>query len=212
MGILRYNCPHCVTENIALNVVWSGTVTTNSQLMALCLRCPKCEFPSAAILLKNDPKPQWQAGHDYPGDPQDMDWSILRLWPEPPKPTIPESLPPDIERIYLQAERNFPIAGNEEAAGTMYRKALDVGLKRIDPSAKGTLAARIQALAANHKLTPDIAEWSDHIRDLGNDAAHEDSPPTPEELDDLRNFTEMVMRYLFSLPELVKARKSKTGS
>jgi hypothetical protein len=33
---------------------------------------------------------------------------------------------PDIVRIYLQAESNFRIEGNEEAAGTMYRKALDI--------------------------------------------------------------------------------------
>jgi hypothetical protein len=71
------------------------------------------------------------------------------------------------------------------------------------------LAVRIKKLATTSKLTPDIAEWADHVRDLGNDAAHEEVPPTREELDDLRNFTEMVMRYLFSLPALVEARKPK---
>ncbi|UFW75160.1 DUF4145 domain-containing protein [Bradyrhizobium sp. WU425] len=115
-------------------------------------------------------------------------------------------MPADVERIYLQAERNFPIEGNEEAAGTMYRKALDVGLKKIDPEATGMLAVRIKKLAANGKLTADIAVWAGHIKDMGNEAAHEDEPPTRDELSDLRNFTEMVMRYLFSLPALVKAR------
>ena len=38
-----------------------------------------------------------------------------------------ENLPPDDERIYLAAERNFPTGGNEEPAGAMYRKALGVG-------------------------------------------------------------------------------------
>jgi hypothetical protein len=46
---------------------------------------------------------------------------------------------------------------------------------------------------------------------LGNEAAHDEDPPTREELTDLRNFTEMVMRYLFSLPSMVSARKPKTG-
>ncbi|MGJ5075509.1 DUF4145 domain-containing protein [Bradyrhizobium oligotrophicum] len=134
---------------------------------------------------------------------------VKDFWPPPPGPLIPEHLPPDVERIYLQAERNYSIEGNEEAAGTMYRKALDVGLKKIDPDARGVLAARIKKLAGASKLTPDIAEWADHVRDLGNDAAHEEAPPTRQELEDLRNFTEMVMRYLFSLPALVQARKPK---
>lgn len=131
---------------------------------------------------------------------------VDEFWPQPPGPIIPENMPPDVERIYLQAERNFPIEGNEEAAGTMYRKALDVGLKKIDPDTKGVLAARIKKLASAGKLTVDIAEWADHVRDLGNDAAHEEAPPTREELTDLRHITEMTMRYLFSMPALVKAR------
>lgn len=138
-------------------------------------------------------------------------WRLVHHWPAPPAPNIPEHLPADVERIYLQAERNFPIDGNEEAAGTMYRKALDVGLKSVDAETKGTLAARIKKLAAQHKLTPAIAEWADHVRDLGNDAAHEETPPTRKDLTDLRNFSEMVMRYLFSLPALVEARKPKVA-
>jgi hypothetical protein len=139
-------------------------------------------------------------------------WSATKFWPEVPGPQIPENLPPDVERIYLQAERNFPITGNEEAAGTMYRKALDIGLKKVDPNAKGVLAARIKVLAKDHKLTPAIAEWADHIRDLGNEAAHEEQPPTREELAALRSFTEMVMRYLFTLPKMVESRKDSAAA
>ncbi|KRR25946.1 hypothetical protein CQ13_23265 [Bradyrhizobium retamae] len=132
---------------------------------------------------------------------------VEEFWPEAPGPVIPENMPSDVERIYLQAERNFPTEGNEEAAGTMYRKALDVGLKKIDVTVTGTLAARIKKLATNGKLTADIAEWADHVRDLGNEAAHEDAPPTREELTELRSISEMVMRYLFSLPAMVQARR-----
>ncbi len=92
----------------------------------------------------------------------------------------------------------------------MYRKALDIGLKKIDPTATGMLKVKIKKLAADGKLTADIAEWSDQVRDMGNDAAHEETPPTREELADLRSFTEMVMRYLFTLPAMVIARKPPT--
>jgi hypothetical protein len=163
------------------------------------------EAPAGSQLVLNS----WDG---YSGDVLGHGWEIKQFWPAVPGPLIPENLPVDVERIYLAAERNFPTPGNEEPAGAMYRKALDVGLKKIDPETKGVLAIRIKKLAAAGKLTPDIAEWSGHIRVLGNEAAHDEDPPTREELTDLRNFTEMVMRYLFSLPSMVGARRPKTIS
>jgi uncharacterized protein DUF4145 len=207
-GILQYKCPHCETNNIALDVIKAAPFERDAKVMVVHLQCPKCELPSSALMA--------YGGQEWPQqpkrDPQNYEWTVWKFWPEAVGPLIPESLPPDVERIYLQAEHNFPVKGNEEASGTMYRKALDVGLKKIDPDTTGTLAARIKKLAAANKLTPDIAEWSDHVRDLGNEAAHEEEPPTRAELADLRNFTEMVMRYLFSLPALVTARKPKQGA
>ncbi len=91
----------------------------------------------------------------------------------------------------------------------MYRKALDVSLKKIDPALAGMLGQKIKKLAASGKLTKEIAEWSDSIRDIGNDAAHEEAPISRDELEDLRNFSEMVLRYLFSLPGAVMLRRGE---
>jgi hypothetical protein len=147
---------------------------------------------------------------NYSGDPTDYaGWEIVGFWLAPPAPEIPEYLPPDIERIYLQGERNFPVNGNEEAAGAMYRKALDIGLKKIDPHLTGTLGNKIRVLATTGKLTPDIVEWSEHVRDLGNEAVHEETPPSRKELEDLRGVTEMVLRYLFTLPNMIKKHRGE---
>jgi hypothetical protein len=118
-------------------------------------------------------------------------------------------LPPDVERAYLQAERNFPTEGNEEASGVMYRKALDIGLKKINPSLSGTLGPRIEKLAKDGKLTTDIAEWSRTVTKLGNAAAHDAEPISRDELTQLRGFSEMLLRYLFSLPGAVKKRRGE---
>ena len=152
------------------------------------------------------------AGHNlinFNGDPTTVGWKIMNFWPELPKSEAPEFLPPDVERSYLQAESNFSTAGNEEAAGMMYRKALDVGLKKIDPSLTGTLGSKIKSLAKTGKLTSDIAEWAGHVRDLGNDAAHEEVAITRDELKDLRSFSEMTLRYLFTLPNMVLKRRGE---
>jgi hypothetical protein len=211
MAILTHKCPHCLTEHIALRVISIDQIDQGGWYCAIYLRCPKCSHPSCGIISAS-------AHHDVmapasvmqrPGDVLNTGWAIEHFWPEPLGPIIPELLPPDVERVYLQAERNFPIEGNEEAAGTMYRKALDVALKKIDPSLTGMLGPLIEKLAAAGKLTPDIAEWSKTIKDAGNDAAHEEEPITRDELTHLRSFSEMVLRYLFSLPGAVKKRRGE---
>lgn len=91
----------------------------------------------------------------------------------------------------------------------LYRKALDIGLKKIDPELKGTLGARIKKLRETGKLTNDIAEWADQIKTTGNEAAHEEEPITKADLEELRSFTDMVLRYLFTLPNMVKKRRGQ---
>jgi hypothetical protein len=207
MATLTHSCPHCLTEHIALKIV-SGTPIPDSDEWAAYLRCPKCASPCCAIMVYLSRGIAW---HDFiKGDRDAFNlFEPTEFWPEPPKPNIPDYLPPDVIRVYLQAERNFPINGNEEAAGTMYGKALDIGLLKIDSSLKGMLGQKIRKLAEDGKLTPDIAEWSGEIRDIRNDATHEEAPITREELEALRSFTEMVLRYLFTLPNMVRKRRGE---
>jgi hypothetical protein len=62
-----------------------------------------------------------------------------------------------VERVYLEAERNFPILGIEEATGTMYRKALDIALEKIVPAQSGMLDPRIKAITQAGELTAAFA-------------------------------------------------------
>jgi hypothetical protein len=210
MALLTHKCPHCLTEHIGFRVV--AVERLNDEFHCVIhLRCPKCSLPSCGVVSA---KPQRAAASpssvmQAPGDVLDMGWTIEDFWPEPPGPLIPELLPPDVERAYLQAERNFPTEGNEEASGVMYRKALDIGLKKINPSLSGTLGPRIEKLAKDGKLTTDIAEWSRTVTKLGNAAAHDEEPISRDELTQLRGFSEMLLRYLFSLPGAVKKRRGE---
>jgi hypothetical protein len=212
MAVLTQKCPHCLTEHMGLRVVAVEAANAAGTLAAVHVACPKCKKPSAAVI--GPARPQnivgWNVLMQQQGELTELGWKIENFWPEAPGPVIPDLLPPEVERVYLQGERNFPIQGNEEAAGTMYRKALDVGLKIIDPAVSGVLKNRIADLVKQNKLTPSLGEWADQIRLLGNDTAHEIDQPTREELTALRNFSDLVLRYLFTLPEMVKARKAPT--
>jgi hypothetical protein len=202
-------CPHCRTDHVGLRIV--AATRLSGQGWVAHLVCPKCHLPAGAEMksVVREGQQSWDTFTQIEGDYLEMGWAIARFWPDAPKPLIPELLPPDVERIYLQAERNFPVSGNEEAAGIMYGKALDIGLKKIDPNLTGMLGQKIKKLSAAGKLTLDIAEWSDHIRDIRNDATHEETPITREELNDLRSFSEMVLRYLFTLPNAVRKRRGE---
>jgi hypothetical protein len=132
MAIITHMCPHRATDYGGLRIVAATLISTPSTppRWAAHLECPKCKMPSCATLKLLAAARPWENFATFQGDFLDAGSAIEKFWPDAPKPLIPELLPPDVARIYLQAERNFPTTGNEEAAGTMYGKALDIGLKK----------------------------------------------------------------------------------
>ncbi|MFV1850096.1 MAG: DUF4145 domain-containing protein [Thalassospira sp.] len=115
---------------------------------------------------------------------------------------VPEHLPPNVEKFLRQGLEN--VHRNFDAAGMMFRKALEIGLKEKYPELKDSLYKNIEKLAKDNALTNDLAEWAHHIRFAGNDAAH-DETFTEAEAKEMQHFTELVLTYIFSLPEKVKA-------
>ena len=102
---------------------------------------------------------------------------------------------------------------NWDAAGVMFRKALDVGLKvKFSNDTKGSLYERIRGAADRHDLTPELADWAHKIRLDGNDAAHDEDPFSEEEAKELQVFTELVFRYLFTLPGMMQEARGAESS
>ncbi len=194
-------CPHCNKHHLALKVV--QVVQKVKPHGNLHMECPNCNFPIAATFVF----PQGLSSHDLinsSSSAESLGAKITQIWPEIPKPNIPESLPNAVERALLQAETNFHQSGHEEAAAVMYRKALEGALKQMAPEIKGTLASRIDQLAKNGKLTNDLADWARQVKNLGNDGAHEIDAIERSEVESLRGLTTMVLTYLFTLPEQVR--------
>jgi Domain of unknown function (DUF4145) len=143
----------------------------------------------------------WAAGQMPQGPP------LQRYWPEKAQTTAPDYTPKNIESFYTQGMDNLA-RKNFDAAGTMFRKSLDTALRRLDPSGKGTLQQRIDNLPAALGITPAMKEWAHQIRELGNDAAHEEDPFTEDEAKALQAFSELFLTYTFTLPGMLAARKS----
>lgn len=178
------------------------------------IKCGVCTFGSAVRAAPATAA--FEAGQEEHISFQDHfmshpEWFIIiDIYPEPTQPIAPAHLPSNVEGYFNQATHNIKIG--PDAAGAMFRKCLDVGLKKIDPDGKGNLVNRIDAAAEKQLITPDLAGWSHHIRLEGNDASHDEDPYTPEEAQELYDFTDLVLRYLFTLPEEVKQKRaSVTG-
>ena len=93
---------------------------------------------------------------------------------------------------------NLP--GNWDAAGSMFRAALESALKCRFPEISGSLKERIDEVAKAHELTPALAEWAHKVRLGGNDAVHSDVPFSRTDAQDMYAFTDVLLRYLFTLP------------
>ena len=141
--------------------------------------------------------------------PERYQLRLVDFWPKPPSPNLPHALPPQVARAFMQAEDNFRRDGMEEVAAGAYGRALDVGTKLIAPDFKGMLYARIKHLADTGRITQDLADWAHEIRIVRNDALHEIDGIDRQELTAIRGLADMVLRYLFTLPEMVKARKAE---
>lgn len=58
-------------------------------------------------------------------------------------------------------------------------------------------------------LTPDLQEWAHQVRLGGNDAAHDEEPFTKEEAEELLDFTELYLTYVYTLPGRLAERKAR---
>ena len=127
---------------------------------------------------------------------------LLGIAPPLPDTGAPDYTPENVARFFEQAIDNLP--KNWDAAGSMFRKALDTGLKSKFPEMKGTLYNRIEEAAKKQDLTPALAEWAHQIRLGGNDAAHEEEPISKNDAEELSKFTRLVFLYLFTLPGMLE--------
>ena len=186
----KADCPYCRTKDVAFTIKCYGEEHSGSYVgltrwvsltdtFAVCGRCGR----GVVMTFVNDGRKS----------------SSVRIAPSPPEP--PEHLPENIRKIFQQGMNN--VSENFDAAGAMFRKALDVALKNKFPEIKGKLYQRIQKAAQNHKLTPELALWADQVRVEGNEASHGEQPFTERDAQSLFDFTRLVLVYLFSLPGML---------
>ena len=195
------NCPHCRTEKMAfsshgaVSVTYGGVNYWNT--LFVCRKCKK-----GIVVVFYDSR-RGKSPLECQGDPQDYEFMVSEIFPAPLKIEAPYAVPEGIAGNYIEAENNFA-RKHFESAGMMFRRVLDRATQRLAPDHKDKkLYERIEWLAQQHKITPELHALAHFIRDDGNAANHEDEEFSEASAKQMKDFTHLFLMYTFTLPKYV---------
>ncbi|WP_296038250.1 DUF4145 domain-containing protein [uncultured Agrobacterium sp.] len=221
MGVLVGDCVECKTKNVTMTVEghcvpMSPSNRTGAAHGYTMGSCSLCEKPMI-FRVEGDENVSWDGIRGFlnnafqSADTFNISSSPLQISyfePTRSRSILPAHLPDDVLKAFQQAETNFELVGHEEAAATMYRRALERALKFTHPDLKGSLKDKIKKLVAEGTLPSALGEWADEIRVVGNDGAHDDDVDR-ENLKAARMFCDSFLRYLITLPKEVELRREQ---
>ncbi len=204
-ALITFQCPHCGAKEMNFPLINCAQDPNNQRLFAGFAVCSGCHAPICMQIISHS-----GANPDlYQGDlMKSSAFVVPMVYPKLEGTIVPEHVPKTVASPFKQAVESR-VAGHYDAAGAMYRKSLDVGLKAIAPDLKGTLYSRIETLASQNKLTPSLKEWAHGIRLDGNDASHDEVAFSKPEAEEMHAFTQLVLMYLFTLPEMIQLKGKK---
>lgn len=205
MGSFTRDCPHegCRARNTGFTGVAEGPADGHYLLTAVCNTC------RGPVLVRL--KPTGKSGIS----PMNCDhismannFSVTDIWPQSPRVRMVDHLPGNVASAFIEAEHNradhrYP------SAGMAYRRAIERALKHLAPEGKGMLNARIRQIEAQNALPRGLIELLDAVKLLGNDAAHEDEDPEPDDVARAAEFARLFFTYTFDLPAQVAAAKAR---
>ena len=192
--IFADNCPYCGTIKVSFTVSHAHTRydmhTKYHDISAVCSMCNR-----SILAIFSGPR----SAHDHAVTKKTM------MYPPFPSLEAPLHTPEKTSNYFSQGMDN--VKSNFDAAGAMFRKALEFGFKEKFPGIQGNLSERIEQAAKQGLLTKELAEWSHQIRLIGNEAVH--GGVTKEDIEQLKDFSRLVFFYLFSLPGMLKEYQEK---
>jgi len=203
LALFRITCPFCLERGNFETAFHAEKKKPNSSKKVNfdTLKCGSC---SGYVMVL------WSASEHSFGDGL-HDYKVLP-WPLRYE-KYPEHWPEEVGRFWLQAKRNLKDE-NWDAASLMARSALQVALR--DQKAQGkTLKKEVEDLASKGILPPIMKEWSDNVRELGNESAHPapGQPETdPKDAANVVEFLDFLLEYLYTLPHRInkyRGRKTK---
>ena len=112
---------------------------------------------------------------------------------------VVESLPADVASLYEEA-RKCMAASAHTAAALLARKLLMNVAVEQGAKENQTFLSYVEYLADNGYVPPNGRAWVDHIRDKGNEAAHEIRLISKAEAELLIAFLAMLLKFIYEFP------------
>ena len=205
------DCPHCGGEKMGFSLVGEYRIVGGPRANFLAFfRCNNCQ----GGLIK---RYQQQVNHGYqtpggcPADPAELGFVMKEMYPAKMPTRIPTHTPDPLGRYFQQAFDAYR-RGDNDASGAMSRKVVDVSTQKLlaEESKKyGNIRDRIDALEAKGALTTDLKDWAHQVRLGGNEAAHDEEPYSKAEAEELLDFAELYLTYVYTLPGRLKERRDR---
>jgi hypothetical protein len=127
---LSLDCPHCLTTKAGfIGTAYFPSPPGQQNDFIMLMQCQVCGEGIVAKLRTGggDSIGAWIQGQTIRGN-----INLIRQWPQHIETKAPDHVPENVRRFYLQGMDSLT-RKSFDAAGTMFRKSLDTGLKSLDP-------------------------------------------------------------------------------
>ena len=186
MSEFVYDCPHCGTQKVGFSCHGSQGRSVETEYewntLFVCRQCRMGIVVRFSHYRNMDPK-------DCIGDPRTDGFNLESVHPEPIIPSAPDHVPDPLAKNYVEALKNLK-SGQFNSAGIMFRRVLEIATKQLAPGTnQDNLSKRISKLVANGKISSEMGELADCIRDEGNAATHEVDDFDKESAEQIYEFT-----------------------
>jgi len=206
---MSMKCPHCnvvIQEPREPNVLIEDYEDTEVKLHYF--RCPSC---CIQIILMKD----YFKDHDPDGEEIWVDGKIKILLPKSSSRPISPDVPKDLAEDFIEACDVLNISPKASAA--LSRRCLQNFLRQIIKVNEGKLSVEIKEAITKGKLSSDLAEHLDSIRDIGNFAAHPNKdiqtgqivPVETNEAEYILDVLEELFDYCIVRPERLRKKKEQ---
>ncbi len=175
----KFTCGHqgCGRQ-VASNLGWQYTFgNTHEGTLYI---CPNCHRPT---FLDNTYNPSFQIPGVSFGE-------------------VVYHLPKDIEELYSEIRKSTS-AGSFTASVLACRKILMHIAVEKGAAVGKQFIFYVQYLVDNHYAPPGSKPWVDKIRQSGNEASHEIKIMTSDDAEELINFVEMLLKFIYEFPSKI---------
>lgn len=144
--------------------------------------------------------------------------NIQSVFPPPSKPIAPPGTPGEVEVHFIEGLKVLSVDAYHSAANS-FRRTLEQATIHLlgelgndaEKHKDEDLYSRIKALQKYSLITPPLYDWAEIIRKVGNKGTHADSEFSKEDAIELKNFTEMFLVQVFTMPEKVRKMRASTS-